>query len=161
MQNAECRMKNLKLMKLGVLCSGRGTDLQSIIDSITDKKLDAEISIVLTDKPNVMALTRAEKVGIKNICVDRKSFDNQADFARAIVRGLAKYGGLTNANADQPVNSTTQSIDKNSQPFDIEKIAVLTRKYESNGSRLNAPATFSNFDVKAAIKCLQEKVSCL
>lgn len=88
MQNAECRMKNLKLMKLGVLCSGRGTDLQSIIDSITDKKLDAEISIVLTDKPNVMALTRAEKVGIKNICVDRKSFDNQADFEKSLLNEL-------------------------------------------------------------------------
>ena len=39
-------------LKLGVLCSGRGTDLQSIIDAISAKKLDAEIAIVLTDRPN-------------------------------------------------------------------------------------------------------------
>ncbi|MBQ7477319.1 MAG: phosphoribosylglycinamide formyltransferase, partial [Selenomonadaceae bacterium] len=48
---------------LGILCSGRGTDLQSIIDAIADGKLDAEIAVVLTDKPDVMALERARKAG--------------------------------------------------------------------------------------------------
>ena len=44
------------MIKLGVLCSGRGTDLQSIIDAIHKGFLAAQISIVLTDKPNVKAL---------------------------------------------------------------------------------------------------------
>ena len=79
-------MKELKsravysLIKLGVLCSGRGTDLQSIIDAIADGQLKAEIAIVITDKPNVKALERAEKAGIKNVCVDRKIFCEQAEF---------------------------------------------------------------------------------
>lgn len=76
------------MTKLGVLCSGRGTDLQSIIDAIKNGELDAEISIVLTDKPNVMALERAEKAGIKNLCVDRKKFANRADFEEELLKNL-------------------------------------------------------------------------
>ena len=76
------------MIKLGVLCSGRGTDLQSIIDAIANKQLNAEIAIVLTDKPNVMALERAEKAGIKNLCIDRKNFDNKSDFEAALLKSL-------------------------------------------------------------------------
>ncbi len=72
------------MIKLAVLCSGRGTDLQSIIDAIQAGKLDAKISIVLTDKPGVKALERAEKSGIKNICVNRKNFEERADFERKL-----------------------------------------------------------------------------
>ena len=77
------------MTKLAVLCSGRGTDLQSIIDAIKAGTLQAEISIVITDKPNVKALERAEIAGIKNICIDRKIFDNRADFEAEILKNLA------------------------------------------------------------------------
>ena len=76
------------MTKLGVLCSGRGTDLQSIIDAIQRGELNAEISIVLTDKPQVMALERAAKAGIKNLCVDRKNFSNRADFETELLKNL-------------------------------------------------------------------------
>ena len=78
------------MTKLAVLCSGRGTDLQSIIDAIKAGTLQAEISIVITDKPNVKALERAEIAGIKNICVDRKLFDNRADFEAELLKNLAE-----------------------------------------------------------------------
>ena len=78
------------MIKLAVLCSGRGTDLQSIIDAIKAGTLQAEISIVITDKPNVKALERAEIAGIKNICVDRKLFDNRADFEAELLKNLAE-----------------------------------------------------------------------
>lgn len=77
------------MTKLGVLCSGRGTDLQSIIDAIQRGELNAEISVVLTDKPNVMALERAARAGIKNICVDRKKFSERADFEAELLKNLA------------------------------------------------------------------------
>ncbi len=77
---------------LGVLCSGRGTDLQSIMDAISDGKLDAEIAIVLTDKPNVMALERAEKAGIKNICVNRKEYETREAFEKVLVKNLQEAG---------------------------------------------------------------------
>lgn len=47
---------------LGVLCSGRGTDLQSIIDAIGRGEVDATIAVVLADKPDAYALTRAKKL---------------------------------------------------------------------------------------------------
>ena len=74
--------------KLSVLCSGRGTDLQSIIDAIERGELDAEISVVLTDKPNVGALKRAEVAGIKNICVNRKNFPDRAGFEAELLKHL-------------------------------------------------------------------------
>ena len=77
------------MTKLAVLCSGRGSDLQSIIDAINAKKFSAEISIVITDKPNVQALDRAAKAGIKNICVDRKLFSSRADFEAEILKNLS------------------------------------------------------------------------
>lgn len=76
------------MTNLAVLCSGRGTDLQSIIDAIQRGELNAEISIVLTDKPKVMALERAEKAGIKNLCVDRKKFASRADFEAELLKNL-------------------------------------------------------------------------
>lgn len=76
------------MTKLAVLCSGRGTDLQSIIDAIKAGSLNAEISIVLTDKPNVKALERAELAGIKNVCVDRKKFSTRAEFEAEILRQI-------------------------------------------------------------------------
>lgn len=78
------------MTKLAVLCSGRGSDLQSIIDAIQRGELQAEISIVITDKPKVQALERAEKVGIKNICVDRKLFESRADFEAEILKYLGE-----------------------------------------------------------------------
>ena len=76
------------MIKLAVLCSGRGTDLQSIIDAIERGELDAEISVVLTDKPEVGALKRAEVAGIKNICVNRKNFSDRASFEAELLRHL-------------------------------------------------------------------------
>ena len=77
------------MTKLAVLCSGRGTDLQSIIDAIESGYLQAEIVVVLTDKPNVGALQRAEAAGIKNFCVDRKKFPSRAEFEAELLQHLA------------------------------------------------------------------------
>lgn len=77
------------MIKLAVLCSGRGTDLQSIIDAIKRGEVTAEISIVITDKPQVKALKRAEIAGIKNICIDRKLFANRAGFEAELLKNLA------------------------------------------------------------------------
>ncbi len=77
------------MTKLAVLCSGRGTDLQSIIDAIAGGYLQAQIVVVLTDKPNVGALQRAESAGIKNFCVYRKKFPSRAEFEAELLQHLA------------------------------------------------------------------------
>lgn len=73
---------------LGILCSGRGSNLQSIIDNIANGKINSEIKIVLTDKPNAMALNRAEEAGIKAVCVDRKKFETREAFEEAMLKEL-------------------------------------------------------------------------
>jgi phosphoribosylglycinamide formyltransferase-1 len=77
--------------KLGVLCSGRGTDLQSIIDAIAEGQVPAEIAIVLTDK-EAYALERARKAGIEAVCVDRKQFDGREPFEKALIEKLEAAG---------------------------------------------------------------------
>ena len=80
--------------KLGVLCSGRGTDLQSIMDAIDRGEVAAEIAVVLTDKPDAFALERAAKAGIKAVCVNRKQFDGRESFEQALV-GQLQAAGVT------------------------------------------------------------------
>lgn len=77
---------------LGVLCSGRGTDLQSIIDAIGRGEVDATIAVVLTDKPDAYALTRAEQAGIKAVCIDRKQYEGREPFEKALVAALEEAG---------------------------------------------------------------------
>lgn len=77
--------------KLGVLCSGRGTDLQSIIDAIGRGEVQAEIAVVLTDKA-AFALERAKKAGIKAVCVDRKEFEGREPFEQALISELEAAG---------------------------------------------------------------------
>lgn len=77
---------------LGVLASGRGSDLQSIIDAVQAGQIKAKIGVVLTDKPNVMALQRAEKAGIPAICIDRKQCSGREEFEHKLVEQLKKYG---------------------------------------------------------------------
>ena len=58
---------------LGILCSGRGTNLASIIAAQKKGEIRARVAVVLTDKPEAKALERAAKAGIAHLCIDRKS----------------------------------------------------------------------------------------
>lgn len=77
---------------IGVLCSGRGTNLQSIIAAVESGQIPAPIGVVLTDKPDVMALERAEKAGIPNFCVNRKECSDKQEFEEKLVEKLREYG---------------------------------------------------------------------
>jgi phosphoribosylglycinamide formyltransferase-1 len=59
-------------LRVGVLASGRGTDLQSIIDASEKGIIDAEVVVVISDKKDAFALKRAEKHKIKAFFVDPK-----------------------------------------------------------------------------------------
>lgn len=77
---------------IGVLCSGRGTNLQSIIDAVASGQIKAPIGVVITDKPGVMALERAGKAGIPAVCIDRKRYGSREEFDGALLGELKKYG---------------------------------------------------------------------
>ena len=77
-------------IKLGVLASTRGTDMQAIIDEIEAGRLEAEISVVISNKEDAPALERARKHGIEAVFVDakgREEFDQE-------VMGILKGKGV-------------------------------------------------------------------
>lgn len=73
---------------LGILCSGRGSNMQSIMAAIKSGQIKAEIGIVLTDKPEARALQVASEAGIKSICVNRKACASQQEFEEKLVAEL-------------------------------------------------------------------------
>lgn len=75
---------------LGILCSGRGSNMQSIMAAIESGQIKAEIGVVLTDKPEARALHVAKEAGIKSICVNRKTCSSQRDFEEKLVAELKK-----------------------------------------------------------------------
>ena len=77
-----------KLLRIGVLASGGGTNLQAIIDRCQDGSLAAEIAVVLTNNPGAGALDRAAKAGIKTLCINHRDFSQREDFDNAVVNAL-------------------------------------------------------------------------
>ncbi|PRX31805.1 formyltetrahydrofolate-dependent phosphoribosylglycinamide formyltransferase [Orenia metallireducens] len=80
------------MLKIGVLASGRGSNLQSIIDSIEAGELQAEIKVVISDKEGAKALDRAAKYGIANKYINPKAYESKENFEQAMIDVLKKYG---------------------------------------------------------------------
>ncbi len=82
----------MKKLRLGVLASGGGTNLQSLIDCCAKNSLAAEIAIVICNNPDAGALARAEKAGIKTCCINHRDFAERAAFDRKVVQRLQESG---------------------------------------------------------------------
>lgn len=78
--------------KIGVVVSGRGSNLQSIIDHIAEGKLNVEIAVVVSDHKEAFALERAAKAGIPTAVVERKGCKDKAEFEDKIDAALRKVG---------------------------------------------------------------------
>ena len=74
--------------KLAVLVSGRGSNLQAIIDSIERGDLNARVSVVLSNIADATALKRAEKHKIETVFIDPTSCADKTDFERRVVKIL-------------------------------------------------------------------------
>jgi len=81
----------LNIFKLAVLVSGRGSNLQAIIDSIDREELDAHLSIVISNTKDAMALKRAEKHGIKTIFIDPSTYLNSKEYDKALLLKLKEF----------------------------------------------------------------------
>lgn len=77
---------------LGVLVSGSGSNLQAIIDRVREGSLDADIRIVVANKPEAQGLERARRAGIATACVRHADFPARGDFDRELVRLLREAG---------------------------------------------------------------------
>ena len=78
--------------KIGVIVSGRGSNLQSIIDHITEGKLDVEVAVVVSDHADAFALERAAKAGIATAVVERKGCRDKEEFEDKIDAALRNAG---------------------------------------------------------------------
>ena len=75
-------------LRVAVLASGRGSNLQAIIDAIEARQVQATIVAVISNKKDAVALERARKHAIQDIFVDPKPFAGQPDSREAYDRGL-------------------------------------------------------------------------
>jgi len=75
-------------LRLGVLISGRGTNLQSIIDAIERGELRAVIGLVISNRADAPGLARARQQGIPTRVIDHRGYASREDFDRALVEAL-------------------------------------------------------------------------
>jgi phosphoribosylglycinamide formyltransferase-1 len=80
-------MRTLK-RRLGVLISGRGSNLQAIIDAISNRQLDATIGVVISNRAKADGLGRAREAGIEAICLDHRSHGDRESYDRMLVSEL-------------------------------------------------------------------------
>ena len=77
------------MLRLGVLVSGGGTNLQAIIDRIEDKTItNAEIAVVISNNQGAYALERAKTHGIQAECISPKDFADREEFHKALLKEL-------------------------------------------------------------------------
>lgn len=77
-------MSRAEPLRVGVLASGRGSNLQAIIDAIEAGRLNARLVVVVSDRADAQALERARRHGVKAIFVDPKAYDSREMFDSAL-----------------------------------------------------------------------------
>jgi phosphoribosylglycinamide formyltransferase-1 len=75
-------------VKLGVLISGTGSNLQAIIDAILRGELKAEIRLVISNRADAQGLDRARRHGIETLVLEHRKFPSREDFDRAVLAAL-------------------------------------------------------------------------
>lgn len=78
--------------RLGVLISGRGSNLQSIVDALRRGELLAEIAVVISNRPEAAGLMRAREAGLETVCVLQKDYASRELYDAAVVRVLQANG---------------------------------------------------------------------
>ena len=80
------------MLKIAVLVSGGGTNLQAIIDKIAEGVItNTEIAVVISNNKNAYALERAKQAGIEAVCVSPKDYENREQFNQEYIKTLDSY----------------------------------------------------------------------
>ena len=80
------------MLRVGVMVSGGGTNLQAILDAIDSGKItNAKVEVVISNNPGAYALERARDHGIEAVCISPKSFESRADFNEAFLKKTDEY----------------------------------------------------------------------
>ncbi|HYE87904.1 MAG TPA: phosphoribosylglycinamide formyltransferase [Vicinamibacterales bacterium] len=76
--------------RLGVLISGRGSNLKAIIDAIAGGRLDATIAVVISNRADAPGLAHATQAGIETLVLNHRAYASRDDYDRALVAELQK-----------------------------------------------------------------------
>jgi phosphoribosylglycinamide formyltransferase-1 len=76
------------MVNIGVLASGRGTNLQAIIEAVEEGKIEGRISIVISDSQDAFALKRAEQHNIETQYINFRKFEDREDYDKEIIKFL-------------------------------------------------------------------------
>ena len=81
------------MLKVGVLVSGGGTNLQAILDAIDNGKItNAQVTLVVSNNPGAYALERAKNHDIEAVCISPKQFESREEFHEALLNKLLESG---------------------------------------------------------------------
>ncbi|MBS1268528.1 MAG: Phosphoribosylglycinamide formyltransferase [Nitrosopumilus sp.] len=80
------------MLNLGILISGRGSNMESILKSIRKKKIPINPAVVISNKSDAKGLIIAKKLGINIEVVESKGFKNRWEYDKKIISTLSKYG---------------------------------------------------------------------
>jgi phosphoribosylglycinamide formyltransferase-1 len=75
---------------LGILISGRGSNMQAIIDAVRDGRLDARIAVVISNRSDAPGLARARECGIETLVCDHRPHRTREDYDRVLAAELKK-----------------------------------------------------------------------
>lgn len=80
------------MLRIGVLVSGGGTNLQAVLDAIEEGAItNAEVNVVISNNKNAYALKRAEVHGIDAVCISPKDFESRGEFYHALLEKTDEY----------------------------------------------------------------------
>ena len=80
------------MLRVGVMVSGGGTNLQAILDAIDGGSItNASVQVVISNNPGAYALERAKSHGIEAVCLSPKSFPDRAAFNKALLEKVNEY----------------------------------------------------------------------
>jgi phosphoribosylglycinamide formyltransferase-1 len=76
------------LPRIGVLISGRGSNLQALIDAVADGRLPARLAVVISNRPAAAGLERARAAGIETLVIEHRAFATRDEFDAALAAAL-------------------------------------------------------------------------
>ena len=79
-------------IKICVLISGNGSNLQAIIDEVAAKRLNATITGVISNRPGAYGLERASQAGIESVCLDHTTFEDRDSYDSALKAQIEAFG---------------------------------------------------------------------
>jgi phosphoribosylglycinamide formyltransferase-1 len=156
--------------RIGVLISGRGSNLKAIIEAIDDGRLDAEVAIVISNRADAPGLDYARRVGIETLVLSHKPYATREDYDRALVKelrdrgvGLVCLAGFMRMLSPVFVNSFPDRI-LNIHPSLLPKYPGLHPQQQAldDGATVSgATVHFVNKDLDAGPVILQRQVPVL